>query len=113
MKLYLDDERDPTQWKQDGEWKWCMTALCAIEALKYNKVSVISLDHDLGLDDGYGNNPGTGYDVLLWLEAQAFYGHWDKVPDKIEIHTSNISARLKMELAVEAIQRMRGIEGGN
>ena len=58
MKIYLDDMRQtPDGWigmKYPGK---------VIELLKSNKVTEISLDHDLG-DDSFGN----GYDVILWIE---------------------------------------------
>lgn len=68
----------------------------AIEYLKSGNVSEISLDHDLGDDDH-----GTGYDVILWIE-EAVYTKCFK-PPIIRIHTSNASAREKMELGVRSI----------
>lgn len=59
----------------------------------------LSLDHDLG-DDARG----TGYTVLLWLEEQvALHG---MKPPRIQVHSANTSARLKMEAAIAAIDRL-------
>jgi hypothetical protein len=55
------------------------------------------LDHDLGDD-----SRGTGYTVILWLEeAVATRGFR---PPRITIHTSNASARDKMEAGARSIR---------
>lgn len=92
MKLWLDDERPapkgwlPIRWPQD------MTVV-----LETNNVEEISLDHDLGDDD-----TGTGYDVLLWIEEQVFTNPSFVLP-KVNIHTANPAARIRMEAALEHI----------
>ena len=98
MKVYLDDERPaPEGWRRV---RWPDEA---IQLLETGAVEVISLDHDLGDD-----SRGTGYDVLLWLErAQVEEGF--EVPE-IRIHTANVSARHKMEMAAEAIRGRAGRE---
>jgi hypothetical protein len=63
---------------------------------KKNKVTEISLDHDLGDDDR-----GTGYDVLLWLEEAVFTQGF--IPPTIYVHTANTSAQHKMVLAIANI----------
>ena len=93
MKVYLDDERPVP----DG-WYLVKTAHEAIDALKAGTVTHISLDHDLGDETVVG----TGYDVLLWLEEAVFTK--DFAPPVISIHTANISARTKMELAAQQIE---------
>lgn len=94
MKVYLDDEREtpdgwtPVRWPEE-----------AIELLKSGCVTEISLDHDLGDDER-----GTGYDVVLWIEeAVALRGFR---PPAIRVHSANSSARLKMELGIESINRL-------
>ena len=94
MKIYLDDER-----KCPNGWVLTKTATTAIWLLKNNKVTEISLDHDLGLDDETGN------DVILWIEKMVYTT--DYIPPKIHIHTANSSARVKMELAKKSIERKR------
>jgi hypothetical protein len=73
IKVYLDDERiAPEGWHQVY---WPDEA---IELLRLNSVSEISLDHDLG-----DNFRGTGYEVILWVgEAVACN---DFVPPVIKI----------------------------
>ena len=96
MKLYLDDKRDPP-----AGWVKVMCAKSAIAFLKSNSnITHISLDHDLGDD-----SKGTGYDVLLWIEEQTAILNYE--PPEILIHTANPSARIKMESAVESINRLR------
>lgn len=94
MKVFLDDERSVpegwvgTRWPEE-----------AILLLKSGEVVELSLDHDLGDDEH-----GTGYDVLLWIEeAVATRGFR---PPKMEVHSANSSARLKMEAAIAAIARL-------
>lgn len=93
-KLYLDDERETPS----GYNIRCFTAKEAIKLLSSGiAIDVISLDHDLGDDDA-----GTGYDVLLWIEEQAFLNPYYEVP-LIRIHTANPSARTKMEMGRQQI----------
>ena len=97
-KVYLDDERTPP-----NGWILVKTPKEAISLLKKGNIDVISLDHDLGDDEGIG----TGYDVLLYIEKQVFINKSFKLP-KIKIHTANPSARRKMELALKSIERKYG-----
>ena len=93
MKIFLDDERaTPPGWVR-AYWPEEVIAL-----LKDNPVTELSLDHDLGDDER-----GTGYTVLLWLEEQVvLHG---RTPPKIRVHSANASARLKMQAAIDAIER--------
>ena len=95
-KVYLDDVRQSPK-----GWILVKNPTDMINLLKKNNVTEISLDHDLGDD----KNIGTGYDVLLWIEEKVFKDKSFKVP-KISIHTSNPSARKKMELALKSIERI-------
>ncbi|HEX9805118.1 MAG TPA: cyclic-phosphate processing receiver domain-containing protein, partial [Candidatus Dojkabacteria bacterium] len=56
--------------------------------------------HDLGCS--FEN----GYDVLLWIENEVV--HRNFAPPKISIHSANVSARVKMEQAVEQINKLVG-----
>lgn len=94
MKVYLDDERTPPK-----GWTLVYTPLAVINLMKTNVVDEISLDHDLGDDE----NIGTGYDVLLYIEKKVITEGF--IPPIIHIHTANISARKKMELALESIKK--------
>jgi hypothetical protein len=94
MKVFLDDERAA----REG-WVRTFWPEEVIELLQAGQVAELSLDHDLGDDEH-----GTGYTVLLWLEEQvAVHG---MTPPKIYIHSANSSARLKMEAAIQSINRI-------
>lgn len=93
MKVYLDDERVTP----DG-WVRTYWPEEVIELLKLGEVTELSLDHDLGDDER-----GTGYTVLLWLEEQVICNGMQ--PPIIHVHSANSSARQKMELAIETINR--------
>jgi len=92
MKIWLDDVRE----EPEG-WVRCYWPEEVIALLKTNEVEIISLDHDLGDDDH-----GTGYDVLLWIEKQVVLNNFN-YPEMI-IHSANISARHKMNLAIFFIE---------
>jgi hypothetical protein len=95
MKVYLDDER-PTP---EG-WVRVYWPEEAIELLKNNTVTHISLDHDLGDDQR-----GTGYDVVLWIEEAVIVDNF--TPPHMQVHSSNASARIKMELGIQNILNYR------
>ncbi|SFO06116.1 hypothetical protein SAMN05660284_02831 [Formivibrio citricus] len=94
MNVYLDDIRNAP----DG-WVCVRWPSEAIALLKTGLVKKISLDHDLG-DDAIG----TGYDVLLWIEEAVATNNFS--PPEIVIHSANISARHKMELAIDNIKKL-------
>ncbi|MGY3914332.1 cyclic-phosphate processing receiver domain-containing protein [Aeromonas australiensis] len=96
MKLYLDDER-----KTPVGWVRVFWPDEAIAWLKTEMVTEISLDHDLGDDDR-----GTGYDVILWIENEVMTNNF--IPPQINIHSANVSARIKMELGIMAINGFLG-----
>jgi hypothetical protein len=91
--LWIDDERT----NPEG-WVWVKTALDAIKALRVCQFDTISFDHDLG-DDG-----GTGYEVLLYLEAEVFRDPKYRCP-KMLIHSANPVGRQRMQQAIESIQK--------
>jgi hypothetical protein len=93
MKVFLDDIRNPMEY-------WDIIAKnysSIIELLQTGKVTEISLDHDLGTEK-------TGYDVLLWIEEQTAINNF-KAP-KIWVHTGNLSAKEKMILAINKIEKL-------
>lgn len=97
MNLYLDDERTPYE-----GWLLSKTAWKAIEQLTIrNDIDIVSLDHDLGPVEA-----GTGYDVLCFIEECAFHNK-GYVPPEIRIHTANPSARVKMQLGADKINKIR------
>lgn len=93
IKVWLDDERPapagwvPVRWPEE-----------AIERLRSNTVTHISLDHDLG-DDARG----TGYDVIVWIEQEMRRSGFR--PPHIAIHSANPAARARMAAGVAAIVR--------
>lgn len=95
MKIFLDDIRQPPPGWVHVYWPDEM-----INLLKTGFVEEISLDHDLGDD-----NKGTGYDVLIWIENAVVMDGFN--PPKIKIHSANVSARRKMELAIININKLR------
>ncbi|WP_421199838.1 cyclic-phosphate processing receiver domain-containing protein [Aeromonas enteropelogenes] len=95
MKLYLDDERiTPVGWVRVF---WPDEAIAWLET---ETVTEISLDHDLGDDRG------TGYDVILWIENEVMTNNF--IPPQIHIHSANVSARRTMELGIMAINSFLG-----
>jgi len=120
VNLYLDDIRgvpnDKGIWIQRSSlfdwslqesvvWRVVRTVKDCIHYLQTDDVPVLSLDHDLGETDPRH----CGYDVLLWLEEQVIaHGNLDVLPQSIIVHSANISAKPKMELAVKAIYRHGG-----
>lgn len=94
MKVYLDDEREAPE-----GWYRCYWPDQVIRLLKKLCVTHLSLDHDLGDDE-----KGTGYDVLLWLEEQVVTKGFPP-PKHITVHSANVSAREKMQKAIENIDR--------
>lgn len=98
LKVFLDDERiTPEGWVRTF-WPEEVIVL-----LKTGQVTDLSLDHDLGDDDH-----GTGYAVLLWLEEQvALHG---MRPPRIQVHSANSSARLKMEAAIASICKHANVQ---
>lgn len=95
VKLYLDDVRPPPP-----GWTLVRWPDEAITLLATGQVDELSLDHDLG-DDARG----TGYDVLLWIEDRVAL-HGFRPPRVMRVHSSNSSARIKMNLAIETIYRI-------
>jgi len=93
MKIYLDDFRDAP----GDDWVVFRSVPPLIAALKKRDVTHISLDHDLGKPHE------NGYDVLVWIETE-MANDPEYIPPEITIHTSNPSARQKMEAGVRSIK---------
>jgi hypothetical protein len=96
MKVWLDDRRAAPE-----GWVHVRTPDEAIELLRSGEVKEISLDHDLGLD--VGARERTGYDVLLWLEAEVAGGR-ARPPAVMTVHSGNVGAVKRMEQAIESIR---------
>lgn len=101
MRLWLDDERDPTDktiqrdFGAKGDEVWVRSAPEAIKHLQTGNVAYISLDHDLGPYEG------SGQDVANWIERAVFDGtipilSWD-------VHTMNpVGAKSMMRALMNA-----------
>jgi hypothetical protein len=100
VRVWLDDER-----AAPAGWVHVRTPEEAIELLRGGAVEELSLDHDLGLV--VGKRERTGYDVLLWLEAEVAAGR-ARPPAVISVHSGNVGAVTRMEQAVESIRRLSG-----
>ena len=95
MRIFLDDERvTPPGWVRTY---WPDEA---IKLLDKGDVTEISLDHDLGDD-----TRGTGYDVIVWIEEAVITRGF--IPLIIKIHSANSSAKVKMQLGIDNINRYR------
>lgn len=93
INLYVDDLRDcPIG------FKIARTAEEAIYILETEKVNILSLDHDLGLDKE-GNLMKTGYDIVKYFCQNSL-----KV-NRIYLHTDNVVGRENMYQTLLAAQR--------
>jgi hypothetical protein len=95
INVFLDDLRPAPE-----GFVLAKTVEEAIELVSFQRVNILSLDHDLGGEDGSYDK--TGYDFCKWLaEEWLVYkerGLFDVViaPKYIYIHTSNPSGRYNM-----------------
>lgn len=101
MKVFLDDERSAPM-----GWVLVRTVDEAVKLLSTGKVTVISLDHDLGIlpTDTNGDREVTGYDVILWIENAVHSSEF--TPPEIRVHSANTGALHKMLLGVRSIKRL-------
>ena len=101
IRIWVDDERDPSHpfiqnnFGAVGDELWVTTAPETIKLLKQGNVISVSLDHDLGLDPGIGS----GYDIALWIEENAFYDTLE--PIEWYVHSVNPIGKRKMTLALQ------------
>jgi len=99
MRVWLDDERDPTDPKIQelfgavGDEVWVKTVSEALEFLRGGEVESISLDNDLGL------NQEEGYKVADWIEEKAHEGRL--LPLDVFIHSANSARRSSMKMATQ------------
>lgn len=89
MKIFLDDTRDTPE-----GYERTFTVEQTIELIKANdgNVEVVSLDNDLGT--GFRE----GYEVMKWIEEQAFYNTLQPIPH-LFIHSGNSVAVDNMMMA--------------
>lgn len=105
MKLWLDDERDPKNFKGWEDAHWVTTPEEAIEILETGRVEALSLDNDLGLPADESGLPRDGYKVACWIEEQIMTDDTFMPPDILNAHTANSVNSPKMEAAFRQIRR--------
>jgi hypothetical protein len=99
MRVWLDDDRDPTdefiqrEFGAEADMLWVKTAAECVAVLKAGGVASISLDHDLGAAEN-----GTGYDVAKWIEKAAFDGVLPRLAWRL--HTASPIGRKSMMAAL-------------
>lgn len=89
MKLWHDDIRYPP----DDSWVWARTNDQAKSLLREGGVTLISMDHDMGMDEIDPDEPGaalrkgssrdTGYELAKWMVEQ------ERVPERVMVHSWN------------------------
>lgn len=94
INLYLDDLRDIPK-----GFVGARTVGDAIELISKNKVHILSLDHDLGMNDK-GELEKTGYDFVKWICERGI-----RPANKIYIHTDNIVGKENMYETLKAACR--------
>lgn len=97
--IFLDDVRMPPS----EHWVVYRTAEEAYEAIRQidaDRQIVLSLDHDLGEDIG------TGYDLLNWLEKDIVTEQGYRPKIAFRIHSANPVGRDNMARAIQSIEGM-------
>jgi len=97
IKLWHDDVRPPPE----DDWHWARTNEEAIALLSTGQVTVVSLDHDLGLHEIDSSLPGainlagaspegSGYDLVKWMCETKH------LPARIVVHSWNPDGAKRM-----------------
>lgn len=93
INLYLDDLRDCPE-----GFKLARTVAEAKAIMRNNTVDIVSLDHDLGVDQD-GQELENGYDFVKWFCEEGIE------VEKIYLHTDNPVGRDNMYSLLKASQR--------
>jgi len=99
INLYVDDIRSTPP-----GFSAARTVDEAISMMSNNSVHILSLDHDLGMDDKENLLP-TGYDLVKYICEKGL-----RPANKIYIHTDNVVGRENMYQTLIAAQRRGFIE---
>lgn len=105
LKVWLDDERDPKNFKGWEDAVWVTTPEDAIYLLENREVTSLSLDNDLGLDPDENGTPRDGYIVATWIEERTITDPDYDPPATLNAHTANPPAMKKMDAAFRSIRQ--------
>ena len=97
LKLWVDDERP----MPEGFDLHVENADDAIQIVSTGKVSMISLDHDLGEKEN-----GDGYEVAKFIEEAAYMGILN--PMEMRVHSANPVGRKRIEMSIEKCNKYWG-----
>ena len=97
MKLFVDDLRVPP----DNSWTVARSSEDAIALLQRNKITEVSLDHDLGIVNDFFDD---GYKVVVWLEERNIWP-----VNGIRCHSANPVGVQRINAAIAAIKRRNGV----
>jgi hypothetical protein len=96
MNLWLDDKRPmPPEYQVHA-----FDAKAAIAVLRTGCVALVSLDHDLGPEDVFGD----GYDVAEEIERLAHEGKLTR-PLLVRVHTASSAGRSRILGAINSAMR--------
>lgn len=107
MKIWLDDERDPTlpfiqdEYGATSDMVWIKDVQTAKCFIQFDNVEFISFDNDLGWFKE------EGYDLAKWIEEKAFKG--ELKPIKWAVHTANTTAYTNITKAMLNANKYWGI----
>ena len=100
--IWLDDLRpEPEGYLRVKTSTDCINLLMECSLAGYI-VDHLALDHDLGENESI---VGNGYLVVCWIEERMSLDPEYVPPTRITVHSDNASARVKMKLGIESIQR--------
>lgn len=97
VNIFMDDLRDTPE----GFVVGARTMKEAIEAIERYHVHILSLDHDLGMDDE-GNLRKTGYDLVKYICENGI-----RAANKIFLHSANVVGRENMYKTLKAAQKRK------
>lgn len=109
MKLWIDDERDPKIFTKSDGWTWVKTSQAAMNMidLRWDEITDISFDHDLGL-----NSFGTGYDVACYIERLVYEDNWSIANKRFAVHSANPVGSKNIKAVFRSMYEFDGVRRG-
>lgn len=95
--LYVDPARSLPETYDHKTWTMARSFHEAVVKLELIDFQELSLEYDL--ESRYGDESMTGYNILKWLLERKRTGL--HIPNRINVHTSNATARSYMEHFIE------------